>query len=660
VNLRDGYAEACAAVAAAWALPARLTVSEWADRHRVLTAKASSEPGPWRTARTPYLREIMDVLSAHHPATDVVFMAASQVGKSEVGNNWVGYTIDHDPGPMLFVEPTIDMAEKYSKQRLAPMIEMSEVLRERIPPARKRDSGNQTLQKDFPGGVLMLAGANSASGLSSMPIKKLLLDEVDRYPPDVDDEGDPIDLAEQRTVTFPRAKRYKASTPGRLAMSHIAKEYETSSRGQLWLPCPHCHEKQVLVRENLRWSKTTDPATGKRVHQPHTARYVCEHCGVEIEERHKTWMLERGEWRHRNPERKKLGYQLSALYTPIGLGRSWAKVAEEWLEASRDPAKLQTFVNLIDGLPYEDHSDRLRGAVIGERAEAWPARTLPAGYVVLTLGVDVQDDRLALLLVAWAEGERSAVIDHLELPGDPIKQDVWDALTEYRRRPVRNAAGMDLRISMTAIDSGGHRTQAVYGYGRLHRYDNVIVTKGSSTLGRPVLGKPTKQDVKNAKGELLRAGVNLWMVGTDTAKDALFARLEADGGLEPASRMVRFADGFADEFYEQLVAEVRDDRTGRYVKLRQRNEALDCMVEAMAAAHHPRVRVHRMQAADWQHLRSIVEPANGDLFAGAGDAAAPAAGSPPAREAPETPESAAEGHAGAHDAGWVPERTDWL
>lgn len=364
MNMVDGYSAVLDAVLDAWRLPETITVSQWADKHRILPTKGAAEPGPWRTSRTPYLREIMDVLSPQHPATDVCFMAASQVGKTEVLLNWIGYTVDHDPAPMLVVQPTVDTAEKYSKQRIAPMIDLSERLLAKIPPARSRDSGNTTLVKDFPGGMLVMTGSNAASSLASMPIKKLALDETDRYPLDVEDEGNPISLAKQRTVTFPRAKRYSASTPGRKESSHIASEYEESSQAQYWVPCPHCKELQVMKFEHLVWSKTTS-ADGKKVHQPETAVYMCQHCGVGIEERFKTWMLseEAGAiWVHRYPDRARLGYHINALYSPIGLGLSWPQIASLWLIACRDRAKLQPFINLQKGEPYEDYSDRVKGA----------------------------------------------------------------------------------------------------------------------------------------------------------------------------------------------------------------------------------------------------------------------------------------------------------
>lgn len=616
MNMLDGYEAVLAAVEQAWQLPEPLKVSEWADRHRVLPTKGAAEPGPWRTSRTPYLREIMDALSIDHPATDICFMAASQVGKTEVLLNWIGYVVDHAPAPMLVVQPTVDTAEKYSKQRIAPMINLSARLLEKIPASRSRDSGNTTLVKDFPGGMLVMTGSNAASSLASMPIKDLALDETDRYPRDVEDEGDPISLAEQRTVTFPRAKRYKASTPGRKESSHIAKEYDASSQAQYWVACPHCLEKQVLEFDHLVWSKGVDD-NGQKVHKPETAVYMCQCCGEAIQERFKTWMLaeENGaEWRHRYPERTRLGYHINALYSPIGLGLSWPQIADKWLIACRDSAKLQPFINLQKGEPYEDHSDRVRGSDLKLRAEQWPIRTLLDGILVLTLGVDVQKDRIALTLVGWGENERCIIVDSFELPGSPEQSAVWEQLTEYRHRSVRNSFGIDVRIAMTAIDAG-YATHRVYNYVRQNRHDNVMAVMGAKTAHRPILSRPTKQDVKNSKGDVQPKGVLLWMVGADTAKDALFSRLDGDLEIEVSRRMVRFPHGLPDEYYDQLAAEVYDDRSGRWVKIRQRNEALDTWVYAYAAACHPAVRINRLQSADWEHLRQIIEPRVGDLFA---------------------------------------------
>ena len=229
-----------------------LTVSAWADRHRILSPRGANEAGPWRTSRTPYLRELMDALSPRHPAQRVVFMKGSQLGASESGCCWIGYVIHHAPGPMLAVQPSVELAKRFSQQRIDPLIEESPSLREKVASARSRDSGNTVLSKEFPGGILVLTGANSAVGLRSMPVRYLFLDEVDAYPPSADDEGDPVALAEARTRTFSwRRKVFLASTPTIQGLSRIEREYEASDQQRFFVPCPNCGEMQWLKFERL-------------------------------------------------------------------------------------------------------------------------------------------------------------------------------------------------------------------------------------------------------------------------------------------------------------------------------------------------------------------------------------------------------------------------
>ena len=264
-----------------------LTVSQWADKYRTLSQRASAEPGPWRTDRTPYLREIMDCLSPSSPVERTVFMKGAQIGGTECGNNWIGYVIHQAPGPMMAVQPTVEMAKRNSKQRVDALIEESEVLNALVSDPRSRDSGNTVLSKEFPGGVLVMTGANSAVGLRSMAARYLFLDEVDGYPGDVDGEGDPINLALARTRTFARRKVFLVSTPKITGMSRIEAAFEESDQRYFWVPCPTCREFQVLKFPQLRWPK------GK----PDKAVYVCEHCGQEIANHQKQWMLPRGQWR---------------------------------------------------------------------------------------------------------------------------------------------------------------------------------------------------------------------------------------------------------------------------------------------------------------------------------------------------------------------------
>lgn len=682
MNLRDGYEAILMAVADAWRVPEKLTVSQWADRNRVLPSKASAEPGEWRTSRTPYLQEPMDALSDHHPCSEVVVMAASQGGKSEILNNWIGYSIDHAPGPMLVVQPTVETAEKYSKQRIEPMLDLSPSLRDKVPSARKRDSGNSTLLKEFPGGILILVGSNSSSGLASMPIKKLGLDEVDKFPESLGDEGSATKQAEQRTVTFPRSKQFTGSTPVRMPVddddiggSIIWRKYQAGSRAKYHVPCPHCGNHQELKFEHLRWQKTVDEK-GKTKHLPDTAVYMCQAagCGLAIEEHHKPAMLANAStggsahWVHARPWiTERLSYHFNALVTPIGLGRSWAKIAEEWLEACRDRSKLVTFWNLILGLPFDDNADRLSEQELEKHAEDYALRVVPAGYQVLTAAVDTQDDHLDFLVRAWGRNERSIVIDRVKIWENPEGDLAWLQLTQLRHQTFTNAAGVPLRISMTAVDTGGSHTQRVYKYCRETRHDGVIAVKGSSLKKQVVLGKPSKKDTKNTRGDLARAGLALWMVGTDTAKEALYARLSDWADVElPASRMVRLSKRLGADFFRELTAEVFDPRTGLWKKLRARNEAIDLMVYSHAAACHPAVRVDKLTGADWDYLEAQLEPQTPDLFSPAGaaapgtEAAAPADTPAPAPVPAVHTSAPAEAAAPAGQPGDAGHSTGWL
>lgn len=607
--------------AAGWKPDVLLTVSEWADKYRQLPGRAASEPGQWRTSRTPFAREIMDCLSDHHPAQEVVVMAAIQIVKSEVGLNWVGYTIHVSPSSMLVVLPTVDVGEKWSKQRLAPTIKETKELRAKVAPARTRDSGNTTLTKEFENGVLFITGANSASGLSSMPIKKLLLDEVDRFPREIEDEGDPVDIAEGRTSNFPNRKIYKCSSPTIESLSRINKDWKRSDQRRYYVPCPDCGEKQHLQWGNLNYPEGN----------PAAARYACEHCGVLIEEHHKTWMIEQGEWRATFPERAVAGFHLNALYSPIGLGRSWAWLAERYEEVKRDPARLKVFTNTRLGECYEDPDERLDWEELKARAEGYALRAIPRGVLVLTAGVDVQKDRLEIQVVGWGRNEQASAIDWLSLPGDPTRPEIWADLDAYLAKPFVNAFGYSMRIVSTAVDSG-YLTDDVLNYTRARRNLGVFAIKGAAQRGRQILGRPSKVDL-NWRGTVVKAGAEMWLVGVDSAKHRLFARLSGDRKQALASaRMVHFSQDLPDDYYMQLSAEIFDPNKRAWVKLHnRRNEALDTFLYAMVAAMHPRLRVHVAKEHDWVRLEQALEPKGGDLFAVRERREEPAADAAPAQ-----------------------------
>ena len=442
-----------------------LTVSEWSDRHRMLSSKASAEPGRWRTSRTPYLKAIMDCLSPTSPVERVVFMKAAQLGATEMGSNWIGYVIHHAPGPMMAVWPTVEMAKRNSKQRIDPLIEESSALAELIAPARSRDSGNTILAKEFRGGVLVMTGANSAVGLRSMPVRYLFLDEVDGYPLDVEGEGDAISLAEARTRTFARRKIFIVSTPTISGASAIEREYEASDQRRYFVPCPHCSHRQWLRFEQLRWDKG----------QPETAAYICESCDTAIAEHHKTWMLEHGEWRAMITDGagKTAGFHLSSLYSPVGW-RSWREIAAAWEAAvskeSGSAAAIKTFKNTELGETWVEEGEAPDWQRLYDRRERWTSGTVPAGGLFLTAGADVQKDRIEVDVWAWGRGLESWLVDHFVIPGGPDDPAAWDKLTALLGRgwqhandeqnPVSALAGLERDTGVRLSDDRSKKAQS--------------------------------------------------------------------------------------------------------------------------------------------------------------------------------------------------------
>lgn len=625
MDLTDYNRRARDAVVAAWASafapPERISVSEWADRNRLLTSSETSEPGPWKTSRVPFIREIQDSLSITDPTQIVVFMKSTQVAGTESGVNWSGYVVDQAASPMLVVEPSIEIAELWSKQRLANMINACDRLARKIPPARSRDGGNTTLLKEYPGGVLRIGGANSAKSLRSMPVKNLFLDEVDGYPDDLDGEGDPIGLAMERTNNFPRRKVLMVSTPTVRGASNIEKWFLRSDQRYYHVPCPHCLHKQRLVRDRMKYlfedGREGDP-DGLI-----DAVYICEDCGAEIAEHNKTWMLEQGEWVASSPGREIRGYHINSFYSPLGLGRTWRERAQEFLRAQKDPVELKRHINTALGETWEDRSSSIKHEALMQRAGHYRLGQVPKGALVLTAGIDTQDDRLEVYVWGWGRGERCWIVDRVIITGSPAAPDlpgapsVWTRLAAQLERRYINCAGIEMRIEAAAIDSAGHHTQSVYGFVREWRGAcplRAIIGRANKTL----VSRPSQVDVAMGGGTL-KNGLHLWTVGTDPAKGALFGRLLADIEADPSELFINFAADLDEDFYQQLTAEVFDVVHNRWVKKKgqPRNEALDCWVYAYWAACAPPLRLATAHESDWASRELLLEPPTADLFAGA-------------------------------------------
>lgn len=581
----------------------RLTVSMWADAHRVLSKKASSEPGKWDTKRTPYLREIMDTLSVSHPAKKIVFKKASQVGGTECGNNWLGYIIDHAPAPTMLIQPTVDTAKRNSRLRIEPLIEESPRLKEKVRSARSRDSANTVQQKDFEGGTLVMTGANSAAGLRSMPARFIMLDEVDAYPRDVDGEGDPVSLVMARSRTFSRRKAFLVSTPTFDGLSKIDDEFKMSDRRYFHVPCPHCEKKQKLEFENLQWTEGN----------PSTVLYYCEGCGVGIEERFKTKMLEAGEWVPENPGAEAVGFHLNSLYSPLGW-YTWAEIATEYEEAKREQeqekktAKMKTFTNTVLGRTYKEPGEAPEWKRIYLRRETYKIGTVPDGVLFLTCGVDVQKDRLECEVVGWGKGKESWSITYQVFRGDTSAQEVWTELEHFiTDQTFEHEFGPQMSIKLTAIDSG-YNTQHVYNFVRKFPPTKVVAVKGHDNLSM-IVGLPKVVDAK-FQGRAIRRAVKVWGVGVSLLKSELYGWLKLDtpiGEEKTPAGFCHFPE-YDEEYFKQLTAEkvvIRRNRKGfsltEFVKERERNEALDCRTYARAAASM--VGIDRFRSQDFERFR---------------------------------------------------------
>ena len=589
----------------------------WSDEKRILSSKASAEPGKWRTSRVPFMREIMECLSVTSDVQIVALMKGAQIAGTEVGNNWIGYIIDHAPAPMMAVQPTIDMGKRWSRQRFSPMVDDMPNLQEKVASARSRDSGTTMLLKDFDGGILIVSGANSASSLRSMPVRYLFLDEVDGYPLDVDGEGDPVELAVNRTKTFGRKKIFMPSTPTTADVSRIEKEFKAGDQRYFHVPCPHCDGYQKLEWKNIRWQK-------EPTHRPETAVLACIHCGAEIEEHHKTWMLQRGEWIPENPAAPshRRSYHLSSLYSPLGW-ESWSNIVEKFLEAKNNLELLKTWTNTQLAETWKEQVNDIKPENLRSRVEPYALGTVPARALVLTAGIDVQDNRLECSVYGWGRGEEGWLVHDTVIHGDPSERDTWNQLEGFLWGDgFAHESGAVLYPEVTAVDTGGHHTHEVYTWCRENQSRGVIAVKGSSKSGQSVIGRPTYVDI-NLRGRVVKRGVKLWSIGTDTAKSTLYSRFmkEPPAPDKPCPGYFHFPEGLPLDFFEQITAEklVKRYRKGfeiyEWIKqAAQRNEKLDCAVYAYAAALHPSIHVHNKTDAEWRLIEDTITPRNADLF----------------------------------------------
>jgi phage terminase large subunit GpA-like protein len=554
-----------------------MSTPDWADTYRQLPSEGAAEPGQWRTDRTPYMRRILEVMGPNHPATHVDFMKSAQVGGTEAILNVLGQIQHQVPGPTMVVMPTEETARDWSRDRFGPMIASTPELAALYGKSSKNPD-NSISRKAFPGGYIKISYATSAAGLRSRPVRWLFMDEVDGYPVDVDGEGDPCELAEARTRTFASSKKIvSVSTPTYDATSRIKRGFEAGTQEYYHVPCPHCGTMQRLVWEQVKW----EPG------DPETARYECIDCGAPCGESDKIRMLDKGDWIAENSDAAAQGrysFHLSALYSPWF---TWAECVAKFLAAVKARTKdlLRVFVNTILGETWRDKGETPDWEKLYLRREPYRRGSIPAGGRVLTMGVDVQRDRLEAEIVAWGENLRSWSVDYIQLPGDPSQPDVWHQLDEIVNAEWEHETGGRMRIARVAIDSG-FETQHVYRYVRRQSASRVMAIKGSQRLTTP-LGRPSQVDLDTG-GHRIEGGATMWQVGVDVLKDELYSwliqPLPGDGDEDPRG-WCRWPE-YGQDYFKGLASEERQIRGNKllWVKVQDRNEPLDCRIYARAAS----------------------------------------------------------------------------
>jgi len=562
--------------------PENLTVSEWADKYRRLP-RGNAESGPWRTSRTPYLKEPMDAFR-DPKVRRIVMVAASQVGKSEFELNCIGYIIHQDPGNILYVHPDIDDAKRFSRLRVGTMIQDSPVLRTRVSKAKSRDSGNTMLSKTFPGGMLIICGSQTPSDLASTPCRYVFGDERDRWALSAGNEGDPWKLATARQITFHNSKAVEVSTPTVKNVSRIARSYAEGTMERWCVKCPHCGGYHDIHFSDIRFTSTESIVQHEKQYEVSDIYYICPECAsvsteAQIKKQPAKWIAD-------NPDAYKRGVRSFWLNSFVSPWASWESTILEYLYALGDSKALQVVYNTRFGELWEDRGDIEDEDSLMARREEYPAE-LPDGVLCLTCGVDTQDDRLEYEIVGHGHFGETWGIKAGIILGRPDIAEVWDELDELIDHVYTFKDGMGLRMSLTFVDEGGHFTQEVRRRCRERLGKKVFCIKGFSGRDRPYTSPPKK--IKIVVGGVAIGMCWQYQLGVDAGKQIIMDNLRVK---KPGSKYCHFPkrDDYGTAYFkgllsEHLVYNAEKKQPWSWVKIpgHERNERLDCRNYAIAA-----------------------------------------------------------------------------
>ena len=558
--------------------PEKLGIGEWADKYRYLSPESASEPGKWKTDTTPYLWEIFRAIDDPQ-VKQVTLKFSAQMAKTEVTLNALGKWIHQDPSPILFVQPTEDAAKGFSKERVAPMIRDTPVLREIFNYSNKRNGGQNILHMMFPNGYVAFVGSNSPSKLASRPIRRVLFDEVDRYPISTGDEGDPIALAKNRTKTFYNYKWIMVSTPTTEKNSKIHKDYLSSTMEEWHTPCPSCGELQTLEWSRVVWKDSEDTNIGM----------TCKHCGVIHSEREWKVDVSKRVWIAKEPKRKRhRGFACNEMWSSW---KSWENMRDDYLAAENDIEKMKSFVNTSLGEVWiENLAEEMDWERLFNRREDYRAE-VPNGVLLLTAGTDVQDNRIELEIVGWGKNKESWGIEYITIPYAPNTDKAWESLDSILGKKYKREDGKEMSVYISCIDTGGHFTEEVYGYVQpRQKHKRIIAIKGQGGENIPI-----NNGFRKTKGT---HKLDLLSVGVNALKDITYFGLKIEEiGKEYCHFPTDLKRAYGENYFKGLTAEMKvmDGKKIVWKKIRERNEPLDCRNYSRAALEISGIDLNKLE-----------------------------------------------------------------